>query len=973
MDTSGCVMNDEKVGESAHHRTFSSNHSSSNSDVNNHVNKMGMDNNNEIGRFQIPGQSSSSSSSSLPQQHQQEPQEIKQQEENQQEEQQESQQYQQEPEEQQQYQPQQLQQTQAQPRPARQDSLSMFTNFTQPRFSTSLSSFLNLSERPSLSGGSGVGGGGGSGVPPTDLSQIGRGFSIVNNLWQPPPAPPSQPTAAVPNDPFMPPRFKTPTFSSTSSSKQTVAANGGGNNNHAPQPPSQPPSKRNSLYLGSADAPELDFFNQNGSQKRDSIGAMKPPLIVPLGGGGSSAGKNTEFDSLFAQPTNNLLPTSSRNNSLKFTAEDFDFPFKRRDSSVRSSMDAQNYTLGPRMYPRGSGTNSAELTPDPTEVVDDSFKKDHPQQLTKKQKGSRDITVNNDASTTGTAIGDSSDKTNNNNNNGNNNNNNHSNHNNNSNNNNNTNNRNDNHEDSGNADNGADLTAAGTATSNDDSSVSITAHSAAGVGSTPSANTQGSQAGGTDQGGMAMNSTHEALSKLQSGILDPSVEPSLDDSKPMLGVTKIDQLMLMIQARKKGVTEKILTSSDGGLIIDENSEILPPSSQLVGGVEKPKGSHGVKQHECPYCHRFFTQSTHLEVHVRSHIGYKPFLCEYCGKRFTQGGNLRTHQRLHTGEKPYECELCGKRFSRKGNLAAHVITHQKLKPFICKLDGCNKSFTQLGNMKAHQNRFHLSTLNELTQRLAEMDPQEDIAPDERDLLEYFASLYKNSNKGIKGRGKGSTRVVSTDLQRQQSASPSTLSAVTGTISRGNGPNSTEHNLTPTGTSQSTPPQPLQPQSHTSITTQSQAFTHQRNHSYRSQQHDFLPNKDDATVSTTTAPPFGNPLDARVLDSTRSHVTMNPSTASVAAVAATATPQQPNDPVISYGYPPLQQQTNQQGADPTGAGALPSLPLQPPSSGSSANSANGFSFSLDPQADPTGTNAYPRQLQSRVHFKNINYKG
>ncbi|GAV47680.1 hypothetical protein ZYGR_0H05260 [Zygosaccharomyces rouxii] len=930
MDTSGCAMNDEKVGESAHHRILNNNHNehnSSNNDGGTNVNRMGIDNNNGISSFQLPAQSSSSS---LPQ-HQQQQQQQNQQYQRQQE-QEEQQQYHHHHQQQQPQQQQQQQSQQPQQRPARQDSLSMFTNFTQPRFSTSLSSFLNLSERPSLSGGSGSGGG--SGVPPTDLSQIGRGFSIVNNLWQPPPPPPSsQPAATVPNDPFMPPRFKTPTFSS-SSSKPTGTANGNNNNNtnHSTQPPSQPSSKRNSLYFGSADAPELDFFNQNSSQKRDSIGTMKPPLIVPLGGGTSSAGKNTEFDSLFAQPSNNLLPTSSRNNSLKFTAEDFDFPFKRRDSSVRNSIDAQNYTLGPRMYPRGSGTNSAELTPDPTEVVDESLKRDHHQQFAKRQKSSKDINSRHDASTTGTTA--ARNKSNNNKNN--------------------------------NADNDTTTAASATAagTNNDNSTVAISAHPATTANSTPSANVQVSQTSGTGQDGMVMNSTHDALSKLQSGILDPSVEPSLDDSKPLLGVTKIDQLMLMIQARRKGVTEKILTSSDGGLILDENSEILPPSSQLVGGVEKPKGSHGVKQHECPYCHRFFTQSTHLEVHVRSHIGYKPFLCEYCGKRFTQGGNLRTHQRLHTGEKPYECELCGKRFSRKGNLAAHIVTHQKLKPFVCKLDGCNKTFTQLGNMKAHQNRFHLNTLNELTQRLAEMDPQEDIAPDERELLEYFASLYKNSNKGIKGRGKGSTRVIPSDLQGQQSASPSTV-----TLSGRNGQNSSDQGSTPTGTNHSTPQQ-----QHTPMNTNSQTFSHHQRHPhYQSQQSALHQTKDDPTVTTATAHQFGNPLEARVLDPSKSHATMNPSTAAVAAVAAAAAPQHTNDPVISYGYPPLQPQANQQGADPTGAGALPSLPLQPPSSGSPANSANGFSFSLDPQADPTSANGYPRQLQSQVHFKNINYKG
>lgn len=135
------------------------------------------------------------------------------------------------------------------------------------------------------------------------------------------------------------------------------------------------------------------------------------------------------------------------------------------------------------------------------------------------------------------------------------------------------------------------------------------------------------------------------------------------------------------------------------------------------------------------------------MHIRSHIGYKPFECLYCGRKFTQGGNLRTHLRLHTGEKPFTCNVCNRSFNRKGNLAAHKLTHENLKPYECKLDNCDKSFSQLGNLKLHQNRFHLETLNTLTKTIANNLPFED-----QELLAYFKDLYKNSNKGIRGRGK-----------------------------------------------------------------------------------------------------------------------------------------------------------------------------------------------------------------------------
>lgn len=247
-----------------------------------------------------------------------------------------------------------------------------------------------------------------------------------------------------------------------------------------------------------------------------------------------------------------------------------------------------------------------------------------------------------------------------------------------------------------------------------------------------------------------------------------------EDGRPLLGATKVDQLMLVIQAREKGNTNAIQQAADGSILAlpsnatDENG-VLPQTVNLVGGVEKPsnvaneddddrerkKRRRRGKSQQCSFCSKQFNQLTHLEVHMRSHIGLKPFVCSYCNKRFTQGGNLRTHMRLHTGEKPFSCEVCHRLFSRKGNLAAHMLTHKKEKPFKCELDDCDKTFTQLGNLKSHQNKFHLPTLNRLTLQLANLNGQElDQLPEQqRKVLDYFSNLYKNSNKGIRGRGRG----------------------------------------------------------------------------------------------------------------------------------------------------------------------------------------------------------------------------
>lgn len=244
----------------------------------------------------------------------------------------------------------------------------------------------------------------------------------------------------------------------------------------------------------------------------------------------------------------------------------------------------------------------------------------------------------------------------------------------------------------------------------------------------------------------------------------PDPEPSLvpvdfEDRKPSVFSTDIDTLMRAIQAKQPAEPQRST----------ERTVAASPSS-----------SKARKRYQCalPDCGKTFFQKTHLEIHTRAHTGIKPFVCKEptCGQRFSQLGNLKTHERRHTGERPYHCDICGKTFAQHGNVRAHKIVHTSAKPFTCKLDNCSKTFTQLGNLKTHQNKFHVETLRHLKQRFESYQAGDVVEQWEKDMWMYFVSLYKNCNKGIKGRGKD--RRVSDLSRRDSTASTSSLNGSLG---------------------------------------------------------------------------------------------------------------------------------------------------------------------------------------------------
>ncbi|KJZ74183.1 hypothetical protein HIM_06414 [Hirsutella minnesotensis 3608] len=240
--------------------------------------------------------------------------------------------------------------------------------------------------------------------------------------------------------------------------------------------------------------------------------------------------------------------------------------------------------------------------------------------------------------------------------------------------------------------------------------------------------------------------------------------------------TDVDELMKVIQ--KKADEEEEEKTQAPTPAQTPNSEPLsgPQSPISVAHSSAPSRTETKpkKKWVCdgPNCNKRFVQKTHLDIHRRTHTGQKPYVCtkENCGLTFSQRGNLKTHMRRHTGEKPYSCSICGKLFAQRGNVRSHEETHKGLKPFICRLDDCNKTFSQLGNMKTHQNNFHKETLHRLTTMFVRFAQMGEVPDEHQELFEYFKVHYKNSNKGIKGRGKARTVAPKS---KNESQAPSSL--------------------------------------------------------------------------------------------------------------------------------------------------------------------------------------------------------
>ncbi|TGJ82269.1 hypothetical protein E0Z10_g6506 [Xylaria hypoxylon] len=164
--------------------------------------------------------------------------------------------------------------------------------------------------------------------------------------------------------------------------------------------------------------------------------------------------------------------------------------------------------------------------------------------------------------------------------------------------------------------------------------------------------------------------------------------------------TGIDRLMKIIQLKNDGSEGDAPVTQPKPKARANNSSADGPTSRKRSKVDNHTSS--VELNDKPHaCHR-----------------------KKCHKRFSQITHLHIHDRAHTGERPHKCTFAG----------------------------CDKRFTQKGNLRTHQNNYHKEELRELELKFANMRSVTEMTEADRELWDYFLTVHKNSNKGIKGRGK-----------------------------------------------------------------------------------------------------------------------------------------------------------------------------------------------------------------------------
>ncbi|ALC39316.1 salm, partial [Drosophila busckii] len=110
----------------------------------------------------------------------------------------------------------------------------------------------------------------------------------------------------------------------------------------------------------------------------------------------------------------------------------------------------------------------------------------------------------------------------------------------------------------------------------------------------------------------------------------------------------------------------------------ENFIEVSNTSETMKLKELMKNKKISDPNQCVVCDRVLSCKSALQMHYRTHTGERPFKCRICGRAFTTKGNLKTHMAVHKIRPPmrnfHQCPVCHKKYSNALVLQQHIRLH-----------------------------------------------------------------------------------------------------------------------------------------------------------------------------------------------------------------------------------------------------------------------------------------------------------
>lgn len=144
------------------------------------------------------------------------------------------------------------------------------------------------------------------------------------------------------------------------------------------------------------------------------------------------------------------------------------------------------------------------------------------------------------------------------------------------------------------------------------------------------------------------------------------------------------------------------------IICDQCSELVHPYRLKLHFINKHTQNKSFKCKE-PECDAVFTDYRGFTDHQNIHSGLKPFVCEFCNASFAARTNLRGHRLRHIKPDRYQCQHCQHNFVSSVSLKKHVLSQHTqdpdYRPWCCEIEGCDKTFRLIEQLKEHKLRHN----------------------------------------------------------------------------------------------------------------------------------------------------------------------------------------------------------------------------------------------------------------------------